>query len=99
MLKTMGYISSIILFIGTIFGIFWWLEKRYCHADTFQIFAQSTKYELKSNQIEKLNERRWQLEKRLKDDPNDETTIEDLKSIAEMKEKYKKELEELGKVK
>jgi ribosomal protein S15P/S13E len=94
-----GLLGGIILLIATCFSLFFWIENRYCLAVDFKHFAQNTKYELKSNQIEKLNERSWQLEKRIESSPKDETAREDLKRIEETKKRYEKELEELGKVK
>ena len=92
-------IGGILLIIAIVFGAYFYFEKRYCLAADFQRFAQNTRYELKSNQIEKLNERSWQLEKRIEQNPKDEIASEDLKKIKDTKKQYEKELEELGKVK
>lgn len=97
--ELIGCIAGIIALISVCFGVYFWFEGHYCLAEDFQRFAQSTKYELKSNQLEKLNERSWQLQKRIEQNPKDETAKEDLDKIKETKKQYEKQLDELGKVK
>jgi len=99
MQKLIASVIALSLLMGTAFGLFFWFENRYCLAQEFRLFAQGTKYELKSLQLERLNERRWQLEERVEQKPEDKTAKEDLKRIEETKKKYEKELEKLGEVK
>ncbi len=96
MIKT---IINILAIVSICFGTYFFFEDRYLRAEEFRIFAQTTQYELKSNQIEKLNERIWQLRERVRNDPRDKTAVEDLYKIGEVKKQYEKQLEEIGKKK
>ncbi len=99
MKEKLAVIGALILIIGTCFAVYFYFEKRYCLAEDFQRFAQSTKYELKSNQIEKDNERVWQLQREIRNDPQNEPAREQLQREEETKKRHEKELDELGKVK
>jgi hypothetical protein len=83
--------------ISIAFGIVSWGDSRYASAVEVRQNQKMTDYNFKSNSIEKANERIWQLEERIKKNPNDITAIEELKKLKEKKVIYEKDLDEISK--
>ena len=105
-MKIIALIGSLILIIGACFGVYFTLQKQltpiYVHEALAEEVKQNKKevdYNFKSLQIEKATERAWQLEKRLEQNPKDETAQERLKELNKLIERYEKELKALGKAK
>ena len=83
--------------VSLAFGIVSYGDGRYTMAAEFKSFQKQADYNFTSNSIEKTNERMWQLEERLKKNPNDITALEELKKLKETKIRFEKKLEEISK--
>jgi CRISPR/Cas system CMR subunit Cmr4 (Cas7 group RAMP superfamily) len=90
-------IKSLAAVISIAFALFFFLENRYLLSWKFEEFERVVQNELKNNQVQKINERVWQLQDRMKVKPNDETIIEELRNLEVKKKQLNKEIEELGK--
>jgi len=98
MKEKLTYCMVIIAFIGAIYGYFVHME-RYALCSDVKQMEQKYDYKFKVIEIRGTNERIWQLEDRLKKNPNDKSAQEELKKLKEEKALMSEELKELGKKK
>ena len=90
---------SYILLIAAVIGLPWWFFNhmaQYALCESVKQIEQKYDYKFKVIEIKGTNERIWQLEDRLKTNPNDKSAAEELKKLKEEKVMMKEELQKIG---
>lgn len=83
-------------FIALVFGFYFWIEARYAIAEELAQLEQRFEIKVRSDILRETNARIWQLEDRLRANPNDVTAQEDLRELKEDKNRIERELKALG---
>lgn len=82
-------------FTSVLFGGFFWIEGRYAKADQVSQLERRLDIKVKSDFLQQTQSRIWQLEDRLKAQPNDTTATEDLRKLNVEKEELERDLNRL----
>jgi len=90
--ETIGLITAIIVLIGLVFGVYFWLEKRYALAEEMKKIEQRLDYKILADQLQAIQERIWQIMDRFKNREMDQTVQEELRVLEMQKEQKQNQI-------
>ena len=92
--KLLTILSPVATIIVAVFGLYFWVEARYVHVTPefkdlekrHNGLEKRVEQKVKSDHVQQINERIWDLEDRLEKDPSDQTAKEEIRSLKEEKD-------------
>lgn len=94
MKSILGLIIGILTILSMAFGAYFYFEHRYALAQELAQLKQSTEYQFKAMQLDRIQERIWKLEDRHEETGKamDVSTKEEIRQLKEKRDQIKTEL-------
>ena len=86
---------TVATFIAVLFGGYAWIDARYAKAEQVSQLERRLDIKTTGDFLQQTQARIWQLEDRLKTNPNDVTAQEELRKLKEEKEQLQKDFDRL----
>jgi len=88
---------SILAIIGTIFGVYFWIDNRYALSEELNKTNQRLDYKIKSDQLNSVQDRIWRYDDRYKKRDMDDAAVGEYRALQQQKEELNKDLNQIKK--
>jgi len=93
--KTIKIITSLAGIVGLCFSIYFFVDERYALAAEMKKIEQRLEYKIIGDQYDKVQDRIWKLNDRLKGTNSDKPIIEEIRELELQKEHIKSKMQSL----